>query len=72
MKRNSILTIWIVSFIMVLLFANIMNGIFWISFAVFVACSLYIEKHKERLEKEEDDGMDYDALCMVQGLSRYA
>lgn len=20
----------------------------------------------------EDDGMDYDALCMVQGLSRYA
>lgn len=28
---------------------------FWISFAVFVACSLYIEKHKERLEKEEDE-----------------
>ena len=21
---------------------------------------------------EEDDGMDYDALCRVQGLSRYA
>lgn len=24
------------------------------------------------LGTKEDDGMDYDALCMVQGLSRYA
>lgn len=24
------------------------------------------------LDTKEDDGMDYDALCMVQGLSRYA
>ena len=24
------------------------------------------------LDAKEDDGMDYDALCMVQGLSRYA
>lgn len=23
-------------------------------------------------DAKEDDGMDYDALCMVQGLSRYA
>jgi hypothetical protein len=23
-------------------------------------------------EEEQDDGMDYDALCSVQGLSRYA
>jgi hypothetical protein len=24
------------------------------------------------LDAKEDDGMDYDTLCMVQGLSRYA
>lgn len=23
-------------------------------------------------EEDDDDGMDYDAICMVQGLSRYA
>ncbi len=33
-----------------------------------------IETYKAILEPDmsEDDGMDYDALCGVQGLSRYA
>lgn len=31
-----------------------------------------IDVCKSKLNPEEDDGMDYDALCMVQGLSRYA
>lgn len=31
-----------------------------------------IESEEEEEEEEyEDDGMDYDALCMSQGLSRY-
>lgn len=31
-----------------------------------------IDVCKSRLQPEEDDGMDYDALCKVLGLSRYA
>lgn len=33
-----------------------------------------IETYKAilRTDDNEDDGMDYDALCEVQGLSRYA
>lgn len=33
-----------------------------------------IDTYKAILERDtyEDDGMDYDALCRVQGLSRYA
>ena len=54
MKRTPILTIWALSFFVMVLFANSFNGIFWLSFIVFCACSVYIEKHSKRLEEEEN------------------
>ncbi len=54
MKRTPILTIWSLSLAGTLLFANAMNCIFWMSFACFALCSIYIEKHSERLEREEE------------------
>lgn len=52
MKRTPTLTIWMISFIMVLMFAESLNVIFWLSFTVFAIMSIYIEKHSKRLEKE--------------------
>lgn len=52
MKRTPTLTIWMISFIMVLIFAESPNVIFWLSFTVFAIMSIYIEKHSKRLEKE--------------------
>lgn len=52
MKRTPTLTIWMISFIMVLIFAESLNVIFWLSFTVFAIMSIYIEKHSKHLEKE--------------------
>lgn len=54
MKRTPILTIWSISLTLVILFANTLNAIFWLSFVAFCITSIYIEKHSKRLEKEED------------------
>lgn len=53
MKRAPTLTIWIISFVAMVLFAESLNIVFWLSFAVFAIMSLYIEKHSKRLEKED-------------------
>ena len=53
MKRTPTLTIWIISFIVMVIFAESFNVIFWLSFTVFVIMSLYIEKHSKRLENED-------------------
>ena len=54
MKRIPVFIIWIVSFILLILFAESMNTIFWASFAVFAIISIYIEKNSKILEREED------------------
>lgn len=54
MKRTPLLSIWAISFLIMVLFANSLNVVFWLSFTAFAACSVYIEKHSKRLEKEED------------------
>lgn len=54
MKRTPTLTIWIMSFITMVIFAESLNTIFWMSFTVFAIMSLYIEKHSKRLENEEE------------------
>lgn len=54
MKRTPALTIWIISFILVIIFAESLNTVFWMSFTVFAIMSLYIEKHSKRLENEEE------------------
>lgn len=54
MKRTPTLTIWIISFIVMAIFAESLNAIFWMSFTVFAIMSIYIEKHSGRLENEEE------------------
>jgi len=54
MKRTPTLAIWILSFIIMVIFAESLNTIFWMSFTVFVIMSIYIEKHSKRLEREEE------------------
>ena len=54
MKRTPILTIWVLSFAMMILFANIMNIVFWLSFVAFASTSVYIEKHSKRIEKDNN------------------
>lgn len=54
MKRTPTLAIWAISFIIVIMFAESLNVIFWLSFAVFAIMSIYIEKHSKRLEREEE------------------
>lgn len=54
MKRTPTLTIWMASFIVMVIFAESLNAIFWMSFTVFAAMSIYIEKYSKRLENEEE------------------
>lgn len=54
MKRTPTLTIWMASFILMVIFAESLNAIFWMSFTAFAAMSIYIEKHSKRLENEEE------------------
>lgn len=55
MKRTPTLTIWILSFIVMVIFCETMNFVFWMSFTSFAIMSIYIEKHSERLMREEDE-----------------
>lgn len=54
MKRTPLLAIWAISFALTILIANEMNIVFWLSFAVFALCSIYMEKHQKRLKRESD------------------
>lgn len=54
MKRTPAITIWALSFIMVIIFGESLNAIFWMSFTVFAIMSIYIEKHSKRLENEKE------------------
>ena len=54
MKRTPLLTIWVLSFIVVVLSANPDNIWFWIAFIVFYWASVYLEKHGKRLEEEDE------------------
>ena len=54
MKRTPLLAIWVISFALTILLANEMNIVFWLSFAVFALCSIYMEKHQKRLKRESD------------------
>ena len=53
MKRTPLLGIWAISFALTVLLANEMNIVFWLSFAVFALCSIYMEKHQKRLKREK-------------------
>lgn len=53
MKRTPTLTIWILSFIIMVIFAESLNVIFWISFTAFAIMSIYIEKNSNRLKNED-------------------
>lgn len=53
MKRTPLLAIWAISFTLTVLLANEMNIVFWLSFAVFALCSIYMEKHQKRLKREK-------------------
>ena len=54
MKRTPLFSIWVISFALTILLANEMNIVFWLSFAVFALCSIYMEKHQKRLKRESD------------------
>lgn len=54
MKRTPTISIWIISFIVMIIFCETLNFVFWLSFIVFAIISVYIEKHSERLEREEE------------------
>lgn len=54
MKRTPAITVWIISFIVMIIFSESLNIIFFLSFTVFAIMSIYIEKHSERLENEEE------------------
>lgn len=54
MKRTPTLTIWAISLIIMIMFAESLNTAFWMSFTVFAIMSIYIEKHSKRLENEEE------------------
>lgn len=54
MRRTPLLTIWVLSFIVVVLSANPDNIWFWIAFIVFSWSSVYLEKHGKRLEEEDE------------------
>lgn len=53
MKRTPTLTIWIISFIVMVIFAESLSVVFWLSFSVFAIMSMYIEKHSKRFENED-------------------
>lgn len=55
MKRTQTLTLWIFSFIVMVIFCETLNCAFWMSFTSFAIMSIYIEKHSERLIREEDE-----------------
>lgn len=55
MKATPLFAIWALSLIVMILFANSMNAIFWISFAVFGSCCVYIAKNEKRLTKEVNE-----------------
>ncbi len=55
MKKDIVLTLWVLSFIaMVILVENSYNISFWISFVIFGYLSVYIEKHNKRFEREDE------------------
>ena len=53
MKLTPLLAIWAISFALTILLANEMNIVFWLSFAVFALCSIYMQKHQKRLKREK-------------------
>lgn len=55
MRKTPLATIWILSFIIMVIYADPYEIMFWFSFAVFAWCSLYIEKHNKRLEHDKDE-----------------
>lgn len=52
MKATPLFFIWAISFALMALFANSMNIMFWLSLIAFASCSVYMTKHRKRLEKE--------------------
>ncbi len=54
MKKTPLVTIWILSFILMVIYEDPYKIMFWISFAVFAWCSVYIGKHNKRFEHEDE------------------
>ncbi|EDM20883.1 hypothetical protein BACCAC_02346 [Bacteroides caccae ATCC 43185] len=55
MKKDAVLTLWVLSFIAIVVLAeNPYNISFWISLGIFGYLSVYIEKHNKRFEHEDE------------------
>ena len=55
MKTRTIIAVWAISFALSALFVNGLNIVFWLSFAVFCACSLYMANNKERMLRDLEE-----------------
>ncbi|MBS5413037.1 hypothetical protein [Bacteroides thetaiotaomicron] len=53
MKKEIVLTLWVLSFIAMVVLADPYKISFWISFGLFGYFSVYIEKHNKRFEHED-------------------
>lgn len=53
MKRTPLLAIWTISFALIILLANEMDIVFWLSFAVFALCSIHGKAPKEAKERDK-------------------
>ena len=54
MKKEIVLTLWVLSFIVMAVLADPYKISFLISFGVFGYLSVYIEKHNKRFEHEDE------------------
>ena len=54
MKKEFVLTLWVLSFIAMVVLADPYKISFWISFGLFGYFSVYIEKHNKRFEHEDE------------------
>ncbi len=52
MKVTSLLSIWCISFAVMVITCMSFSVVFWLSFIAFVLTSLYIGKNSKRLERE--------------------
>ena len=54
MKTICIMFIWTLAFVMAALSVSQMGVVFWVSFAVFAASSVYVQRNQKRLLREVD------------------
>ena len=54
LKVMPTMMIWVISLCTMIVFAEDMSTVFWIAFAVFCGVSIYIERNRKRLFKDED------------------